>query len=634
MAETTDDSGPRQGSAGSTGHDSDEDHGRRRSTLRAWPKSRDCSSEEATYIKDNGNESPPFSLPRLSSTLPSVSSLSQDSQGINPSLPSSPKSTSSQSGRPVDEESLFDGSQAVASSEDEADANRSVGITDNAPQLIMPRIQMPSRRPFTERGRSMGNIKILIAGDTGLGKTSLIKSIVQLCEDIVHVDPVASLASSTDQIPKGMDEIKTLKASYLSTSQINEVWASTRAYPGWWIELDENKTLRRRKSVDDPVLERNICFVDTPGYSRGLSITEEIQTVISYIEEQLPRSFSASARNRSELISMLSGNGGTQVDVVLYLIGKEIKPADLEFLQRVSQITNVIPVLSKADTMEPAHIETIKQSMSDELAQLGIIPFPLLSEDSPASPYAICSAPSNDEDNMDASLLMSSDYIQPLLPSELATVIDRLFDKDSIARLKYLSAKKLVGSPTALRQMITTPASSGLPNSIPPASSFSTASQIISSNTLRPPLQSQIRLAEYTRREEKLAQIRLAKWASDLRRMMQDERRQFEELRHVERTTWLTGKLDECKHDASFANGNNVIRTELASTSSPFGLTGMNDPLGLLRCDVYLRQHGFRIFQVVGTFGVFGAVAMWVARNLSNCSDWSWTWGECRTLGY
>lgn len=119
-----------------------------------------------------------------------------------------------------------------------------------------------------------------------------------------------------------MNQSRPLKASYLSTSQINEVWASTKAYPGWWTELEENKTLRMRKSMDDPVLERNICFVDTPGYGRGLSITDGIQTVISYIEEQLPRSFSAAANGRSELASMLSGNGGTQVDVVLYLIGK------------------------------------------------------------------------------------------------------------------------------------------------------------------------------------------------------------------------------------------------------------------------------------------------------------------------
>lgn len=118
---------------------------------------------------------------------------------------------------------------------------------------------------------------------------------------------------------------KLAKTSYLATAEVNEVWASTKAYPPWWTDLEESKILRRRKSVDDPILERNICFVDTPGYGRGLSITEGIQDVISYIEQQLPRSFSTAAGNRSELVGMFSGNGGSQVDVVLYLIGKGTK---------------------------------------------------------------------------------------------------------------------------------------------------------------------------------------------------------------------------------------------------------------------------------------------------------------------
>ncbi|KAL8842636.1 MAG: hypothetical protein Q9170_000411 [Blastenia crenularia] len=634
IPETADD--PRQaqedGSADGGSHDVEEDHGRRRSTLRAFLKPRDHSSEGSTYAKGNGTESPPFGFPRLSSALPSVSSLSQDSQGANPSLPSSPKSTSSRSGRPVDEDSLYDGaSQAIASSDDEADISHSPGVLDNSPQLIMPSIQMPSRRPFTERGKSIGRVKILIAGDSGLGKTSLIKAIVQLCEDIVHVDPVASLALAGDQSLKSTDGIKPAKSSYLPTSQINEVWASTKAYPGWWTELEKNQALRRRKSVNDPVLERNICFVDTPGYGGGLSITEGIQAVLSYVEKQLPRSFSAANSGRDELVSLLSGSGGAQVDVVLYLIGREIKPADTEYLQRLSQVTNVIPLLAKADTIDAADRGAVKHSISDELTHLGIKPFAFTLNEPLASPYAVCSAPSNDEDNMDASLLMSSEYIQPLLPSELGMVIDQLLEKDNISRLRHLSAKKLAQSTAAL-QLIPGVSPSSVPrHDTTQGDSFSTTSQTLSSNTLQLPLHSQLRLAEYTRREEKLAQIRLAKWASDLQRRLRGERAQFEQLHQSERTTWLSQKLDECTHNTSLPTEKNMIRAELANTTPARGLTSVDDPLGLLRFDAYLRQHGLRVFQVVGTFGVFGAAMVWVARNWTGCSEWSWTWGECRT---
>lgn len=36
-----------------------------------------------------------------------------------------------------------------------------------APQFVMPSIKMPSRRPFTEKGKNMGRLKLLIAGDSG-----------------------------------------------------------------------------------------------------------------------------------------------------------------------------------------------------------------------------------------------------------------------------------------------------------------------------------------------------------------------------------------------------------------------------------------------------------------------------------
>lgn len=281
--------------------------------------------------------------------------------------------------------------------------------------------------------------------------------------------------------------------------------------------------------------------------------------------------------------------------------------------------------------IESDNIAALKQSISDELRQLGIQYFSFNSLNPPSPPYAVSSAPSNDEDNMDASLLMSSGYIQPLLPSELGIVINLLFDRDNIARMRHMSAKKVVHSRAALQFLTKTPLILGSATETAQTNSSFGVSQTLTSNAVQPPIHAHLQVAEYTRREEKLAQIRLAKWANDLRRTMRDERVHFETLQQAERTTWLSQKLEECNQDAASPTAKNMVRCELASHASPFGLTHANDPLGLLRFDGYLRRHGLRIFQVVGTFGAFGAVALWVARNWSSCSDWSWTWGECRT---
>ena len=152
-----------------------------------------------------------------------------------------------------------------------------------APQLVMPSIKMPSRRPFTAEGKRMGRLKVLIAGDSGVGKTSLIKAIVQSCEHIVHVDPITqspassslpAVRSATRQrnSSSGSGRRQSLRAGDAGTSQITEIYASTKPYPEWWSEVDDFDVLQRRKSLGDSVLDRNICFVDTPGYGSGSSV--------------------------------------------------------------------------------------------------------------------------------------------------------------------------------------------------------------------------------------------------------------------------------------------------------------------------------------------------------------------------
>lgn len=135
----------------------------------------------------------------------------------------------------------------------------------------------------------------------GCGRTSLIKSIVQLCEDIVHVDPLTP-HSTTRHNPNIQEQ-----------AAINEIYASTKPYPSWWSEVDESRILKRRKSVGDFVLERNICFIDTLDSGKT-------DKVISYLEQQFLKTINALNIPGTDLTTLLSGKGGAHVDIVLYLM--------------------------------------------------------------------------------------------------------------------------------------------------------------------------------------------------------------------------------------------------------------------------------------------------------------------------
>jgi hypothetical protein len=109
----------------------------------------------------------------------------------------------------------------------------------------------------------------------GIGKSSLIEAFLDMSPDIVHYDPphpVGSASPSASFVKPFMSRPTTLLETHgvlPSTDNIMEIRASTCAYPSWWKTESEREKARpvlaRRESVGE-VLERNICFVDTPGY--------------------------------------------------------------------------------------------------------------------------------------------------------------------------------------------------------------------------------------------------------------------------------------------------------------------------------------------------------------------------------
>ncbi|KAL9103571.1 MAG: hypothetical protein Q9163_001409 [Psora crenata] len=627
--------------------ESDKVGGRRRSTLKS--RSRQGNTvigsqlQTANSSPRPGQPSPPPSMSH------SMTSLSFDSQAPLSSFPSSPKSFSNRSSRPSDEDSVDEaGSQAIVSSSED-DAGPSSNLQDSAPQLIMPSIKMPSRRPFTDRGKCMGRLKILIAGDSGVGKTSLIKSIVQICEDIVHVDPLSISPPALDQAPLKKIRTKQYLPNSKSTQLITEVYASTKPYPSWWLDIEDNKVLKKCKNVGETVLERNLCFVDTPGYSSGMSKIEAIDSVLQYIEGQLNKSFTASSSSAGEFVGLLSGDGGSQVDVVFYMISQDIKHEDVTFLHRLASLTNVIVLLAKSDAMSNEETEVLRRSISDSLSAARVRTYQFRTEDARQPPFTVCAALSDDNDNMDASILMSPDYMRPLVASELGLLIQQIFDKDTVSCLRHLAATKLVQSQRGSKAW-------ALPPSIPPAASHwmsnqrPASSESPSSITLRT-MTTQAgakispyalaRIVDHTQQEEKLAQIRLAKWAADLQRTLQNERSRYECLARGEQAVWLSEQLQQLTDKDVSATlkimtlsrrSDRNHRRRRSGITYQYGFMDADDPLGLLQWNELMRRKGWIALQVAGGFGILGAVAVYVARSWSlgdnGVGDWSWNW--CR----
>lgn len=150
---------------------------RRRSTIQAKQIMRRDSSLDSLGMLSavSSNSSSPDRPRRQKQDNPDMVSqpltpISLRSPMLGFSIPSSPKSVSARSLRHSDNESETGNSQAIVSSEDE-DEDRPVQKSQ-AQQFIMPSIMMPTRRPFTAKGKDIGRLKILLVGSSGRWKYS------------------------------------------------------------------------------------------------------------------------------------------------------------------------------------------------------------------------------------------------------------------------------------------------------------------------------------------------------------------------------------------------------------------------------------------------------------------------------
>ncbi|KAJ3461836.1 hypothetical protein MRS44_010389 [Fusarium solani] len=309
-------------------------------------------------------------------------------------------------------------------------------IVEQDPLVLPSRLSTPSliglSRPespdgatpssLSEVGKSLGKLKIMVSGRNGIGKTSLIKTLAQRCEHIVHMDPIENS----------------------NVVHATETYASSRPHPWWRSDSDLTVTTRRRISTTGDVLDRNVCFVESPRHQHGASGPWRD---LHYVESHLASLMSKPMAD-SDLLALVNSGGVPVVDALLYLIPHNgLTREDVQYIKHAQGMTNVIPVLTRADELAAEEIEHIRQRVAKQLANENIDYFSFDGpepSDEASRVYAISTKTQTDYDTMDASVLMNSEYNPPLVPTDLSRLVDHIFSLDGSARLRHAAAIKCV----------------------------------------------------------------------------------------------------------------------------------------------------------------------------------------------
>lgn len=288
----------------------------------------------------------------------------------------------------------------------------------------------------------------------------------------------------------------------------------------------------------------------------------------------------------------------------------------LDALANLASLTTVIPVLGKSDLVSAEEHRLANDSLQDEIISHRI-DMPSLSsadESIDAGPaiWPVSALSTNDEDVMDASVLMNSEYIPPLAPSALKKLVDLLFMPDNAAKMRHLSAKKFL---TWVRRNF-------------PQESTSRAACITGNDTQQstridiPSSSSNSRFGTQAlvwRQGGRFARLSPTRWAADLQRSLRNERERYQRITSEDRRGWL---IERWKDGSDEKRRSEQLEAQHATSRS-----STHDPLGILSLGDCFRRRRHTIAQVLGGCGILGAFMWWAMRT------WNWTDRGCESSG-
>lgn len=170
------------------------------------------------------------------------------------------------------------------------------------------------------------------------------------------------------------------KSTLINSMFLTEIYNSTD-YPGPTQRLKKTVAVETTKVL----LKENgvnllLTMVDTPGFGDAVDNSNCWVPVIEYIESKYEDYLNAEARVTRKQIP------DQRVHCCLYFTqpsGHGLKSLDIEFMKRLCDKVNIIPVIAKADTLTPDECNLFKKQILNEIAQnkIKIYEFPDTLED-------------------------------------------------------------------------------------------------------------------------------------------------------------------------------------------------------------------------------------------------------------
>ncbi|CAL8363249.1 unnamed protein product [Arctogadus glacialis] len=127
------------------------------------------------------------------------------------------------------------------------------------------------------------------------------------------------------------------------------------------VKVEQSKVLVKEGGV-----QLLLTIVDTPGFGDAVDNSDCWQPVIDHIDNKFEDYLNSESRVNRRLMP------DNRVHCCLYFIapsGHGLKPLDIEFMKRLHEKVNIIPLIAKADTMTPEEGQQFKKQIMREIQE-------------------------------------------------------------------------------------------------------------------------------------------------------------------------------------------------------------------------------------------------------------------------
>lgn len=267
-------------------------------------------------------------------------------------------------------------------------------------------IQLPTRRYETKRGI---NYNVLLIGSNGIGKTTLANNLIN-SNYFKHKYPNGTNSNSNDidlndtslfndsYVSNGVKVISPTKVIVSSNNNDNNKNENQHLYPkvpsnahiqpgfsltstsldvsshvfdGTIDEIEKNQTKRSRfiSKLNETIFHLNIFM--SHGLGENFDESLYFKEISKFFENQFDKTINEETRIKRNLNNFKD----TRIHVALYFIeslGHGLKEIDVKLMKLLSKYTNVLPIISKADSLTDDELNNFKSFIKKDLEKYDV----------------------------------------------------------------------------------------------------------------------------------------------------------------------------------------------------------------------------------------------------------------------